>query len=182
MRIGKGNSSEYIKSMTTLVSGSMVAQIISIVVSPITTRLFSADEMGVFTLVSSATSMFGAILSLRYDMAIIYEKEERNVFALVVLSAWITIILSAVCGIGYYLYFALFSRSAYSPILAAVFTFIQCVLFGIINILNSYNNRTKEYGVMSAANVYRSVGQNVGTVVAGLLHTGATGLVAAQTL
>ncbi len=178
----KRTASPFVKSMATLVSGSAIAQIITIVVSPLTTRLFGAEELGVYTLVISSVSMFGAVLSLRYDMAIVYEDDDNNIFPLVVLSTVIAGLLSLVVAVAYYFYFMYFSGSGYSPLLASVFTFIQCFLFGLINVLNSYNNRCKEYGTMSAANVERTLAQNIGIVVAGILGLGSTGLVATQSV
>ena len=172
----------FVKSMSALVTGSLAAQILSIVVSPITTRLFTPTELGVFTLVASSTSMFGAVLSLRYDMAVVYEDSEENVYALIALSFVICLISSLLVAVGYFLYFQYFSLSDFSAPIAAMFTFAQCVLFGSINILNSYNNRCKEYGVMSASNVARSFAQNSGTILSGLAHLGSFGLLAAQTL
>ncbi|HBG3383035.1 TPA: hypothetical protein KQB18_004273, partial [Clostridioides difficile] len=171
----------FIKSMSTLVTGSLAAQILSIVVSPITTRLFSPMELGVFTLVASSTSMFGAVLSLRYDMAVVYEDSDENVYALVALSFYICLISSFLVAVGYFFYFQYFSPSGFSAPLAALFTFVQCLLFGSINVLNSYNNRCREYGVMSISNVARSFAQNGGTVIAGIAHLGSLGLLAAQT-
>lgn len=172
----------FTKSMSTLVTGSLAAQILSIVVSPITTRLFSPIELGVFTLVASSTSMFGAVLSLRYDMAIVYEDSDENVYALVALSFYICLISSFLVAVGYFCYFQYFSTSRFSAPLAALFTFVQCLLFGLINVLNSYNNRCREYSVMSTSNVARSFAQNGGTVIAGIAHLGSLGLLAAQTL
>lgn len=175
-------NSSFVKSMSTLITGSLAAQILSIVVSPVTTRLFTPTELGVFTLVASSTSMFGAVLSLRYDMAVVYEDSEENVYALVALSFAVCLISSLLVAIGYYFYFLYFSLSGFSAPIAAIFTFAQCLLFGSINILNSYNNRCKEYGVMSSANVARSFAQNCGTIIAGFVRLGSFGLLAAQTL
>lgn len=172
----------FVKSMSALVTGSLTAQILSIVVSPVTTRLFTPTELGVFTLVASSTSMFGAVLSLRYDMAVVCEDSEENVYALIALSFVICLISSLIVAVGYYFYFQFFSLSSFSAPIAAMFTFAQCFLFGSINILNSYNNRCKEYGVMSISNVARSFAQNSGTIISGLVHLGSFGLLTAQTL
>lgn len=174
--------SAFVKSMATLVSGSVLAQAITIVVSPITTRLFTPSELGVYTLVVSSVTMFGAVLSLRYDMAIVYEEKEGNVFPLVALSAALDIVVSLIVAIGYYCYFQFFSSSGYPPLLAAAFTFVQCALFGLVNVLNSYNNRKRQYRLMSSANAERAIVQNAGIVGSGLLGLGATGLIAAQSL
>lgn len=180
--IGKqgASRSSFTKSMVTLISGSAIAQLITIVVSPITTRLFTPAELGVYTLVVSSVTMFGSVLSLRYDMSIVYDSEDRNVYPLLVLSAAICLGMSLAVAVGYYLYFCFFSGSGYPAWLAASFTFVQCALFGIVNIFTSYNNRRRQYGIISIANVERTALQNAAIVASGVAGFGATGLIAAQ--
>lgn len=178
----KNERSSFVRSMATLVSGSAIAQVITIVVAPLTTRLFTPAELGVYTLVVSSVTMFGSVLSLRYDMSIVYEEDERNVHPLLLLSTFLCLTISALVAIGYYFYFAFFSSSGYPAWAAAIFTFIQCSLFGLVNVLNSYNNRRCQYGIMSAANVERTLFQNLAIVGTGFAHLGSTGLIAAQSL
>ena len=45
---------------------------------PQPTRLFTPSAIGVYTLVISATSLFGAVLSLRYDLAIVYDDARHS--------------------------------------------------------------------------------------------------------
>lgn len=173
--------SQYIRSVSTLVSGSFIAQLIAVACSPFITRLFTSEEMGILTLVTSGTSMFGSVLSLRYDMAIVYEDDDRNIFPLILLSLSTALFLSAIISILMFIYFYLFSKTNYPPSLAAIFTFVQCILFALINTLTSYNNRSREYTSISSANIFRSLGQNLGTIFSGVFKLGATGMIAAQT-
>lgn len=182
-KIGKLSSKRgYLKSMVILMSGSAVAQIITLLVAPITTRLFSPQELGVYTLIVSAVNMFGMVLSLRYDMAIVYEDENRNVYPLVVLSTAVCFLASIFVSVGYWFYFTFVSSVDYPAFGACVFIFLLCFVFGLINILTSYNNRLREYGVMTSANVQRTAFQNGLIVLTGLGKLGETGLLLAQTI
>ena len=173
---------DYFKSLATLVSGSALAQLITIVVAPVTTRLFSPTELGVYTLVVSAVNMFGMVLSLRYDIAIVYEEDEHDVYALVLLSCLICLAMSFFVAVGYWLFFTFVSGIDYSAFYASVFIFFLCLSFGIVNVLNAYNNRLKEYRLMTKANVRRTVFQNGLVVLTGLAKMGETGLLLAQTI
>ena len=64
-----------LSSITTLASGSLIAQVITILTSPITTRIFTPEELGTYTLLITAVNMFGPIICLRYDLAIVTEKQ-----------------------------------------------------------------------------------------------------------
>lgn len=181
-RIKRSVKGGYAKSMALLMSGSAIAQLITIAVAPITTRLFSPQELGVYTLIISSVNMFGMVLSLRYDMSIVYETEERNVYPLVALSTIICFITSLLVSVGYWFYFSFISRVDYSALGACVFIFFLCFVFGLINILSAYNNRLREYGVMMSSNVYRTAFQNGLIVLTGLGKLGETGLLLAQTI
>lgn len=163
-------------------SGSAVAQLITIVVAPITTRLFTPEELGIYTLIVSAVNMFGMVLSLRYDMSIVYEDEERNVYPLIALSMIICFSTSLLISVGYWFYFTFVSDIDYPVFGSCAFIFLSCLVFGLINILSAYNNRLREYGVMTSANVYRTAFQNGLIVLTGLGKFGETGLLLAQTV
>lgn len=170
----------YLKNMMTLISGSMIAQIITIIVSPISTRLFTSEDLGIYTLITSTVTMFGSVLSLRYDMSIVSEKNENNVYALTLLSTIICLIFSMVISIGYTIYFLLSDPIDISVVLIFIFIFLLNVLNGLINIIMSYNNRYKQYGLMTSMYLIRTLIQNAGIVIFGLIKAGVIGLVLSQ--
>ena len=51
--IARFAKSDFIKSIGTLVSGSILAQVVTLLCSPILTRLYSTSDFGVFTFVIS---------------------------------------------------------------------------------------------------------------------------------
>ena len=178
---GRVAHSDYAKAVGILTSGSLIAQLLTVAVAPIMTRLFTPSAIGVYTLVISATSLFGAVLSLRYDLAIVYDDDEANIPPLVVLSTALVICLSFLIALLYFLYFSLYPLEGFSSWWLAVSVFVLCLFLGAINILNSCNNRQRDYRAINIAGIERSVVQNGGIVLAGLAHLGAAGLVIAQT-
>lgn len=178
---GRVAHSDYAKAVGILTSGSLIAQLLTVAVAPIMTRLLTPSAIGVYTLVISATSLFGAVLSLRYDLAIVYDDDEANIPPLVVLSTALVICLSFLIALLYFLYFSLYPLEGFSSWWLAVSVFVLCLFLGAINILNSCNNRQRDYRAINIAGIERSVVQNGGIVLAGLAHLGAAGLVIAQT-
>src|SRR3712207_3212540 len=84
--IDKLNKSSFLKNILILATGSFVAQIIAIACSPILTRIYSAEEMGVFTYIISLTAIFMGVINARYDMSIVTEKDDSNIIPLLQLS------------------------------------------------------------------------------------------------
>lgn len=55
-------NSNFFKSVATLISGSIVAQLITVVASVLLARIYSPDELGVYTLILTAEGLFGSII------------------------------------------------------------------------------------------------------------------------
>jgi lipopolysaccharide exporter len=72
--------SDFLKNLFTLITGSSVAQAITILLSPVFSRLFSPDEFGIFALFYSIVSAIAIISSGRYEGAIMLPKNDTDSF------------------------------------------------------------------------------------------------------
>ena len=176
------NREGFLKSTLTLMSGSIIAQILAICISPIMTRLYSESEIGGYTLILTAVSMFGSVICGRYDLIIVSEEKEERVFPLVKLCFIITVVLSILVASGYSLYYATNNEMNLSPLFSFFWIFILLLFTGIGNILISFNNRNKEYKLMTSVNIIREVGRDICLVLGGICHIGIVGLLISQTV
>lgn len=177
--MNKRFKSEFIKSIITLSSGSIIAQIIAFAASPILTRLYDASDIGIYTLILTAVSIFSTIICGRYEMSIVTEPDERKLYPIIKLSIIICFTISILVSAGYWVYFALIIKSkGYF----AAFIFILLICSGVINILISYNNRKKEYKLMTSVYVLRTAIQNIGMIILGFIQASVLGLLISQTL
>nr|WP_315362835.1 oligosaccharide flippase family protein [Cytobacillus firmus] len=170
--------SNFIKSITVLTSGSIIAQIITLIASPVMTRLYTPDEIGMYTLIITVISMFSGVICGRYDMAIVSEKSEENVFALIKLSFLISLCSSIFVSLGFSLYYEKFNTGNQSYMF--LFVFVLLLTAGIGLILNAFNNRNKEYNLMTTVLVFRTFMQNITMIVFGLIKVGSIGLILSQ--
>ena len=180
----KGNKNKffayYWSSIFQLAFGSLISQIITMVVAPISTRLYSPEQLGIYTLIITIVSMFGPVLSGKYDMSIVSVQDENEVMELVVGSTMISVIFTILVSIGCE-YFLITKEEIIKEIGIYRFLLIPLLLVnGFINIVNSYNNRYKEYKIMSNAYITRTTAQNVGLILFGLLDLGSVGLILSQ--
>lgn len=171
-----GANGSYFKSITTLVSGSMVAQLFTLICSPILTRICSPEVLGVYSLVTGAITMFGMVMSLRYELCIVSETEEKNVYPLVKLSLLICAALSLLITCGYLIYFRTIDVGGESAIVLALLTGFLCLLMGVINVLTACNNRMRDYGLITKTYVQRIFAQNICNLIAAFTGLGAIGL------
>lgn len=166
----------FLKSLTVLASGSLFAQLITILVSPISTRLFSPENFGSYTLVTTAVSIFGPIICLKYDMSIVSAKSINEQTSLITGSFFITIFFSTIISI---LYGCLILKDNLS-IGIYISMVVLLISYGINNILLSLNNSRAEYSLISKVTVTKSIVQAVLTIFTGLLNLGYLGLIISQ--
>jgi O-antigen/teichoic acid export membrane protein len=90
--------SEFGKNVLTLMTGSTLAQILPIALTPVLTRLFSPEEFGAYTFYMSIVTFLLVIAAGRYEQAIVLPKEDKdaiNILALcfTILSVFVSILL-----------------------------------------------------------------------------------------
>ncbi len=168
-------SMTYLKSISVLVKGAFAAQFVTLLCSPVITRLFTPDELGVYALVTGAVGMFGFAMSCRFEVCIVSENDEVKVNSLVKLSLLICMLLSCLLFVCYYIYFK-YSRISCNPFQLSLVVFGLLFMTGIINVFTAYNNRNKDYRLITKSYVLRVLSQNICNVMAGLSHLGAIGL------
>ncbi|AQX16743.1 hypothetical protein BKM78_13125 [Tessaracoccus sp. T2.5-30] len=157
----------------TLMSGTAIAQLLPILMSPVVTRLYSPAEIGVYTVFMAFTSGIATIAAWRYDLAIVLPKQDRDARALVRLA----MILGAfTClGIGVILFVVAEQVSDVMgmPELEGLLAFSGLTAWATSQaaILNYWSNRQKSYRLMSTTRIGLSAtmqGAQVGLGIAGV--------------
>lgn len=170
---------EFSKNVITLMSGTMLAQALPIAISPILTRLYSPDDFGVFALFMSITSIFGAIVTARYELSIMLPKSNSDAANLVILSLSIAFLLSLILLIVVFVFNDQIVRFLDNTDLKNWLYFIplSVLLTGVYQSLNYWSNRNKKYKRLASAKVIESSTKGGANTGFGFLNIGAIGLV-----
>ena len=177
--IARFAKSDFIKSIGTLVSGSILAQVVTLLCSPILTRLYSTSDFGVFTFVISIVAIFSTIINGRYDVSIVNSRS-NEVYPLIRLNIIICLSISLVVSIGCYGYFKIDGYSG--SILLSLIVLALLIISGIVNILNAVNNRYRDFKLMTSVYLIRSVAQNALMLFFAFFKFGSWGLLISQFL
>ena len=177
--ISKINNS-FIKSFFQLAVGSLLAQIIAALASPIITRLYSPKDMGLYTLLITVVTIFGSVINGKYDYAIVNAKKEEHISKLFWVSTFFSIIFSAlICLVILIVHF--FRPNYFSDTGNWIyFAILLLLITGLTNTLTAYNNRIGLYKIISKVSVLRASVQNIFTVAIGLVSASAGGLIISQ--
>ena len=143
------SKSTFFRSIFVLMTGSVVAAAIRAVATPVLTRLYSQEAMGAYSYLISISSIFMGVVNCRYDISIVTDSEEKHVFPLIKLSLLIGLTVTVISSLVFTGIFIYNGKPFYWPILF----FFNLLAYSIVNVLTAYNNRNKEYKVISSESV-----------------------------
>lgn len=172
------------KSVLIISSGAMMTQALSFLFSPIITRIYPPEEYGVMSLFASTISILSVITSLKYEVALPIEKDEKKakslfVSCLIILSIF-TLTLFLVIQIFGYNLFSLFQAER---LFDYKFLLIVGVFFyGFREILMNWYYRKKDFKFISSSRVSQNLLGNSSKVLLGLLNFGVPGLLIGQVI
>ena len=166
--IEKGTAT-FADNVLTLAGGTTLALAVTILASPITSRLFGPEAFGLAALFRSGAGMLAAIACLRYEMAIVLPEKDDDaaqLFAicsvLVIAMTTLTAILTYVFGIRLLLYL---NAVELAPILW-LFP-VTVFLTGSQLPLKFWYTRQKQFKINAAGSVLSSIPISVAEIIGG---------------
>jgi lipopolysaccharide exporter len=90
------------RSIFTVVGGNIIAQGLIFVSSPILTRLYSPEAFGQLTVFISILAIINVVTSLKYELALPIERDEKQFLNLLVLSFLILFVTTLICAVAVY--------------------------------------------------------------------------------
>jgi len=177
-------TSEFTHNVLTLLSGTAIAQAIPIAISPILTRIYSPEDFGLFGLFFAILAILAVLTNGRYENAIMLPKKDGDALHIFALGIIINFFLSITILIIVAIFNDSITKLLGNEEISLWLYFIPISLFftGLFNILNSMNNRQKNYKDIASATITKSMVMAVVQLVIGLVKSGATGLISGQIL
>jgi O-antigen/teichoic acid export membrane protein len=86
----------FFRKFLVVMSGTLVAQLISLVATPFITRLYTPEAFGYFSNVVSLAAVFASLLTLSFSLAIVLPKKENNALALTQFTLFLALILAVI--------------------------------------------------------------------------------------
>lgn len=86
--------SELVKNSSVLVSGTLLAQLVPILLQPLLRRFYSPDTYGAYSVYLSIIGILVVISSLKYELAIILPKKEKEAANVLLLSIVLSLIFN----------------------------------------------------------------------------------------
>lgn len=167
------------KRLILLTSGTFIAQIINIGLTPVITRIYSPSEYGVISVFTSVLLLFTLLGTLNYELAIPIAKDDREAVNIIVIS-FITLFISS-CFLFLILFFigdqilVLLNAEKIKDYKYTIL--LGVVVISVYSVLTQWALRKKLIYDLSQTKITQAVFQNVITICLGLLKLGPLGLI-----
>jgi O-antigen/teichoic acid export membrane protein len=151
----KRNNLNFVTDVMKLVTGTVFAQVLAVIIAPILTRLFSPEHFGIAANFSSIVAILGVIACLRYELSIMLPKtneQAANQFAISLLfSLLFSLATIPLIWFGGEEFLALINVPELQPYLWMLP--IGIFAAGSFLALNYWNSRTRKYLRLSLARI-----------------------------
>ena len=178
-KLPKFKLSDFSQNVVTLISGTGIAQLLPIAVSPFLTRIYNPDEFGVFAVFISFVMIFSTVTTGRYELAIVLPKLDKNALMILIISITLTVVLNSLI----FLLIIFFGEDIVRVLdkkEALFWLYLVPVMVILLTIHQSYYywyNRKKKYKDLAKNKVLQSGVTVLINIVLGLLAFGSLGLI-----
>ena len=157
----------FINNVSTLIAGTSVAQLIPILISPILTRIYSPEDFGLYATIVAISSVCAISSCLRYEYAIVQEKNTEKAISLVKLSFYVCFIFSFLIFIAILMFQNSITNFFNLEGLKTIIFLVPIIVLslGLFKALNFWNTRTENYKNISLSTVYQSLSVGGGQIV-----------------
>lgn len=170
---------DFSKNIFTLMTGNTIAQIIQIAIIPVLTRLYTPADFGVFAVYLSIASIISTVAAMRYELAVMLPKDEKEAVNLLILAVILAIVVSLL---------SFFSLLAVKPIISyfiknqniikwLFFVPISILFSSMYQIFNVWSNRKTRYKIMTTSIISQRGSSAATNVIMGFAKLGQAGLV-----
>lgn len=174
--------SSFARSVITLMTGTGLAQILPIALSPILTRLYTPQEFGVFALYGSICAILAVLVTGKYELAIVVPKHDSEAINLVAVTIFLSLLISLVLlGIVMVWGTQIVSMLGHSEVQPWLYLVPFATLtLGCYFALNYWANRRSRYKSMAISRVVQSGAGCAMQLAAGFSKVGLLGLILGQ--
>ncbi len=174
------NNKSFRKNVMTLITGTALAQLISVIALILLQRYFyGPEDYAPFRLFFEFVAIFTGISALKLENGIILEKDESNARNLANICFKAVLITSLISLISFYIYSKISNQfnAISSNIFMVLLIPISVALSGFIQIFNSYYTRKKSFRLMSINKVVQNSTSAISQLILGALKYNYFGLI-----
>ena len=171
----------FVRNVSMLVGGTAFAQLITIILLPVLTRLYSPEDFGVLAVYLSFVSLISVVSCLRLEIAIPIPKEDKDALVLFVLSLGSVVVITLLTVVGTILFSKQIYLATEGKLEGYVWLIPLSVFFsGIYAALQYWATRHKAFSLVAKTRLSQAVGGSSTQIGLGYAGLGPFGLLIGQ--
>lgn len=171
--------SNFIRNVVIMATGAAGAQVVTLLLTPIITRLYGPGAFGIMGTFTAMMNIMGSIAALTYPVAMVLPKNDQNAKGIARLSLIVTVTISMIALILIVIFdeqmisiFNLKEISSYLYLIPFIIIFA-----GFMQVAEQWLIRTKQFTVNARATFYQSLLINSSKTLLGFFYPQASVLV-----
>lgn len=173
MNIRNFIKSELIRNTSVLVTGTVFAQLISLLLQPLLRRLFSVEQFGTYLVYMSMIGIVAVISSLRFDDAIVLPKKDKGSANLLFLAVLCNLVITSIVFLSVLLFgekiLSILNLPKKISVSILYLVPIGALLLNISQAFNYWLIRKKRYNAVSLNKFVRRGSEGIAQVSSALL-------------
>lgn len=182
IKLSKLMSSDFSRGATLLIAGNALAQAITIILSPILTRLYTPSDFGLWALFVTICTLLSVLLTGQYQSAIMLPKKHENAYHITVLSLVLALVSSCVVLLLLFVFAPSLSSLMGDKSLGILLYFVpfSACSIAVIGVLSTWLSRERKYRELAVNPLMQNVCMGSISVASGNYALGASGLIGGQ--
>jgi O-antigen/teichoic acid export membrane protein len=167
------------KGIFIIAGGTFIAQVISVLITPIITRLYTPADFGVLGLFTASLTLLALAGGFQYDVALPLPKDDEDAANLFIFFFFVLVITS----ICFFIILVLFGETiAQFFNISELKSYLFLLLIGFIGVsiygaLSSWVSRRRAYTCITNTKISQSLGGSTCKIIFGYLSVGPIGLI-----
>lgn len=171
---------DFLKNISVMMSGTALAQLITIASSLVLSRLYDPSAFGQFAIYTSLVTILSVIVTWRYELAIVLPSDDEDAAVLCSLAIVIVIGMSLLFAGLVGIFGGVLARLFDLPVLLLWCIPVSTLLLGLYQCLNYWGTRHKQFKSLSVSQMFRSGSVTAVQIPVGLFTKQAIGLIGGQ--
>jgi O-antigen/teichoic acid export membrane protein len=176
----KFSKQQFLRDTALVAIGTAMGQGLIALSSPLLTRIYTPESMGILTTYHAIISLLSVVNSLRYEVAIPMAEDDEEAANILILCFWIVIFISLAAGLVAWLLSDQIALWLQSPEIKTYFWLIPFGSFvsGTYQVLRFWGIRKKLFSQIAQSQLAQGLSMVVSQVSLGLANFGIFGLLA----
>lgn len=164
-----------VSGVLSMTGGSLFAQLLTIGILPILSRLYSPSDFGILSIVMAISGIIAPAVALKFDTVVLFPRSKRRTRAVVSVALLTTLTIALIWASLSELIAVVFFTGQSPPFLG-LWVFGITLLTGLYSLFSQLALRERRYGQVASRTALQSVGTAGGQTLFGLFSWGHTGL------